>query len=582
MEHLLAGLNRAQHEAVTATEGYVRVIAGAGSGKTRALSHRFAYLVNELGILPGNILCVTFTNKSANEMRQRIHALTGDNDTGYINTFHGFCVSVLQEDSHAVQYPKSFLVLDNSDIDALQYELMEVLCGYHGNLFIVGDPDQTIYTWRGANVKYLLDFDKVFPNVQTIMMMENYRSTPEILAAANSLIAKNGHRIKKDLLPTKPSGEKVVCHFADTQEAEAQWMAGEMQRLHDRGVPLRDMTVLYRAHYVTRAVEEALMHEKIPYTIYSGVQFFDRMEIKDALSYLRMIAYQDDLSFRRIANAPKRNLGKRRMAFLQETAEKEGTSLYVTLKNHLEDSVFSGTKAKQFVDLIERFSHSYQGRPISEVLSDILDKSGYEKALRTEGSQERLDDLAELKQSIYEYETSCGEESTMEHYLAHIALFSNGDVAEQGDKVKLMTVHAAKGLEFPYVFLCGMNEGIFPSRKVRTLPGMEEERRLAFVALTRAEKGLYLSEADGWNFDGSPRYPSRFLLDIDRELLPFTHEVDETLLREAADDVARRDKYLREDDGDGTLPDGQRAPRGVRRGNGAGRGPEQGRARHPV
>ena len=552
MEHLLAGLNRAQHEAVTATEGYVRVIAGAGSGKTRALSHRFAYLVNELGILPGNILCVTFTNKSANEMRQRIHALTGDNDTGYINTFHGFCVSVLQEDSHAVQYPKSFLVLDNSDIDALQYELMEVLCGYHGNLFIVGDPDQTIYTWRGANVKYLLDFDKVFPNVQTIMMMENYRSTPEILAAANSLIAKNGHRIKKDLLPTKPSGEKVVCHFADTQEAEAQWMAGEMQRLHDRGVPLRDMTVLYRAHYVTRAVEEALMHEKIPYTIYSGVQFFDRMEIKDALSYLRMIAYQDDLSFRRIANAPKRNLGKRRMAFLQETAEKEGTSLYVTLKNHLEDSVFSGTKAKQFVDLIERFSHSYQGRPISEVLSDILDKSGYEKALRTEGGQERLDDLAELKQSIYEYETSCGEESTMEHYLAHIALFSNGDVAEQGDKVKLMTVHAAKGLEFPYVFLCGMNEGIFPSRKVRTLPGMEEERRLAFVALTRAEKGLYLSEADGWNFDGSPRYPSRFLLDIDRELLSFTHEVDETLLREAADDVARRDKYLREDDGDGT------------------------------
>lgn len=510
MEHLLAGLNRAQHEAVTATEGYVRVIAGAGSGKTRALSHRFAYLVNELGILPGNILCVTFTNKSANEMRQRIHALTGDNDTGYINTFHGFCVSVLQEDSHAVQYPKSFLVLDNSDIDALQYELMEVLCGYHGNLFIVGDPDQTIYTWRGANVKYLLDFDKVFPNVQTIMMMENYRSTPEILAAANSLIAKNGHRIKKDLLPTKPSGEKVVCHFADTQEAEAQWMAGEMQRLHDRGVPLRDMTVLYRAHYVTRAVEEALMHEKIPYTIYSGVQFFDRMEIKDALSYLRMIAYQDDLSFRRIANAPKRNLGKRRMAFLQETAEKEGTSLYVTLKNHLEDSVFSGTKAKQFVDLIERFSHSYQGRPISEVLSDILDKSGYEKALRTEGSQERLDDLAELKQSIYEYETSCGEESTMEHYLAHIALFSNGDVAEQGDKVKLMTVHAAKGLEFPYVFLCGMNEGIFPSRKVRTLPGMEEERRLAFVALTRAEKGLYLSEADGWNLTARRAIPRAF------------------------------------------------------------------------
>ncbi len=398
MTDLLSGLNDAQRRAVATTEGYVRVIAGAGSGKTRALSRRFAYLVNELGILPGNILCVTFTNKSAGEMRQRIHQLTGDNDIGYINTFHGFCDAVLREDSHAVQYPRSFLVLDNSDIDAmlriiyeergltlrdmtfsaardmieiqklfkrpdyyqdmitmsldtlkekydradtpadiifygylyqekkcfgldyndlikfslyifrqrpdirikwqqrleyimidefqdidqLQYELMEVLCGYHKNLFIVGDPDQTIYTWRGADVKYLLDFDKKFPGTQTILMVENYRSTPEILAVANSLIDKNRNRIKKELKPILPAGTPVVCHFAQTQEAEARWMAGEMRRLHEAGTPFRDMTVLYRAHYVTRAVEEVLLEEKIPYTIYSGVQFFDRMEIKDA------------------------------------------------------------------------------------------------------------------------------------------------------------------------------------------------------------------------------------------------------------------------------------------------------------
>lgn len=670
---LLQGLNSAQRQAVTSTEGFVRVIAGAGSGKTRALSHRFAYLVNELGILPGNILCVTFTNKSANEMRQRIHRLTGDNDTGYVNTFHGFCVSILQEDSHAVQYPKSFLVLDNGDIDAmlqliyeergltlrdmtfsaardmieirklfkdpeyyrdmitlpldtlkekydqasgagdiifygylyqekkcfgldyndlikfslyifeehpdirlkwqerleyimvdefqdidqLQYDLMTVLCGYHKNLFIVGDPDQTIYTWRGANVKFLLEFDQAFPGTKTILMMENYRSTPEILAAANSLIDKNAHRVKKALLPTLPSGSPVVCHLAGSQEAEAGWIAGQIQELHRQGVPYREMAVLYRAHYVTRAVEEVLLREKVPYAIYSGVQFFDRMEIKDALSYLRMIAYQDDLSFRRVVNTPKRNLGKRRMAFLQEAAEAQGCSLYQALEENVDGPLFQGTKAKQFLSLVKDFSQSYEGRPVSEVLSALLDASGYEAMLRTEGSQERLDNLAELKQSIYEYETTCGEEVTLPHYLNHVALFTNADTGEPGDQVKLMTVHAAKGLEFPYVFLCSMNEGIFPSRKVRTLPGMEEERRLAFVALTRAERGLYLSEADGRNFDGSPRYPSRFLLEIDPSLLSFTEPPEEGLLQEAQNFIRHSQSLLPEEEAP-ILPEGQR------------------------
>ncbi|PWM40504.1 MAG: DNA helicase UvrD [Clostridiales bacterium] len=671
---LLQGLNDAQREAVTATEGFVRVIAGAGSGKTRALSHRFAFLVNELGILPGNILCVTFTNKSANEMRQRIRRLTGDNDTGYINTFHGFCVSILQEDSHAVQYPKSFLVLDNGDIDAmlqiiyeergltlrdmtfanardmieiqklskrpdyyrdlialpldilrekyeqassaediiffgylyqqkkcfgldyndlikfslyifeefpelrlkwqqrleyimidefqdidgLQYQLMEVLCGYHKNLFIVGDPDQTIYTWRGASVRYLLDFDKAFPNVKTILMTENYRSTPEILAAANSLIDKNRLRVKKSLLPTLPSGEPVRCCFADNQAAEAKYLADTVQELHKRGVPYREIAVLYRAHYVTRALEEALIEAKLPYTIYSGVQFFDRMEIKDALSYLRLIAYRDDLSFRRIANVPKRNLGKRRMAFLQEKAEEKGCSLWQALTENLDDPIFKGTGAQRFAALIEDFSRSTEERPVSELLAAVLDESGYETMLRTEGSQERLDNLAELKQSVYEYETTCGEEVTLPHYLNHIALFTNADTGDPGDRMRLMTVHAAKGLEFPYVFLCGMNEGVFPSRKVRSLTAMEEERRLAFVALTRAKKGLFLSEADGRNFDGSPRYPSRFLLDIDPHLLEFVQPPDAGLLEEAREAIEASLRLLPEDEASLSLPVGQR------------------------
>lgn len=679
MENILQGLNASQLEAVTSTEGFIRVIAGAGSGKTRALARRFAYLVNEIGILPGNILCVTFTNKSANEMRQRIHNLTGDNDTGYISTFHSFCVSVLQEDSHALQYPKSFLVLDNSDIDSmlkiiyeergltlrnmtfskardmieirklikepkyyldmlnmsldtlrqkyltatepsdiifygylyqekkcfgldyndlikftlyifeqneavkikwqqrleyimidefqdideLQYKLMSVLCGYHKNLFIVGDPDQTIYTWRGANVRYLLDFDKIFPSVKTIMMMQNYRSTPQIVSVVNDLIDKNKFRIKKNLMPTIADGMKVICHHADTSEREAMWIAEQIQALHGEGTSYREITVLYRAHYITRIVEEVFLREKIPYAIYSGVQFFNRMEIKDALAYLRLIAYKDDLAFLRVVNVPKRNLGERRIKFLQEYAVKHQCSLYISLGTNLDNEIFKGTKAAQFVALIENFAANYAERQISELLAAILNESGYEKMLRTEGSQERLDNLAELKQSVYEYETSCGEESTLEHYLSHIALFTNSDAADNSDKVKLMTVHSAKGLEFPYVFLCAMNEGVFPSKKTDTIQKMEEERRLAFVAMTRAQKGLYLSEAEGRNFDGSPRYPSRFLLDIEPALLDYTQKPQEGLIRETKDYLVINERYLADEENQSSLAVGQRVKHSI-------------------
>lgn len=660
MIDLFQELNEAQRTAVTTTEGVVRVIAGAGSGKTRTLAHRFAYLVTYGGIMPGHILCVTFTNKAAGEMRARIHNLTGDNDTGYINTFHGFCVSVLQEDSHVVSYPKSFLVLDNSDInqmlgmiyeergltlsdmtycnardmieirklfrepeyyndmidmsldelrhkyyastdpadiifygylyqekkcfaldyndlikftlyifshdrdvkhkwqqrleyimidefqdiDSLQYELMRVLCGYHRNLFIVGDPDQTIYTWRGASTKYLLDFDRDFPETQTVMMTANYRSTPQIISTVNSLIAKNNDRIKKDLVPVLADGDKPLCHYAENPRAEIEWITDSILKLHESGTPYRDIAVLYRAHYITRNLEEVFIDRKIPYNIYSGVQFFDRAEIKDALAYLRLIALRDDLSFMRVVNIPKRNIGKTRLAAIKAFAEANGCLLYEALRALQDTDEFRGTGAGAFIRLIDRYAYITPGMPVSELLSVIMNDSGYEKMLRTEGNQERLDGLAELKQSIHDFELSCGEECTLPYYLAHIAMFTSGDASEMSDKVRLMTVHAAKGLEFSVVFVCAMSEGIFPTRRTMTLPAMEEERRLAFVAMTRAERLLFLSTSEGRNFDGSPRYPSRFLLDIDKELLDFTHEPNETLINDACRNIEFTDKFL--------------------------------------
>ena len=658
---VLEGLNEAQREAVTTTEGYVRVIAGAGTGKTRALTHRFAYLVNELGVLPGNILCATFTNKAAAEMRHRIRRLTGDNDTGHINTFHGFCVDVLKEDGHALQYPKSFLVLDNGDIDAMlglvyeergltlrdmtfsnardmiemlklherpdyyldmlampiddlrrkydeaqapkdiilygylyqqkrcfgldyndlivftlylfqthpdvrrkwqerleyvmvdefqdidgiQYQLMEVLAGYHRNLFVVGDPDQTIYTWRGANVRYLLDFDQRFPGTKTVMMLQNYRSVPPVIAVVNSLISKNRDRIPKALEPLRTDGGPTVWHHAASSADEAAWIAEGIAALHEAGVRYRDIAVLYRAHYASRPVEEALVKAEIPYALTSGVPFFGRKEVKDALSYLRLIAYQDDLSFARVANTPKRNLGQRRMAFLQEVAQREECTLFQALQRTVDDDIFKGTKARALLKLVDDFQGAYEGKPVSEVLAALMTASGYERVLRTEGSQERLDNLAELKQAIYEFETTCGEEVTLEHYLSHVALLTNADAVSDGrDQVRLMTIHAAKGLEFPHVFLCSLSEGVLPSKKTQTPAAMEEERRLAFVAMTRARDGLYLSEAEGFSHQGASRYPSRFLLDIDPAALQFSNRPTDEHLQQARASIAATDQWI--------------------------------------
>ena len=651
MDNFIDELNEQQKEAVTTTEGYVRIIAGAGTGKTKALTYRYAYLVDELGISTSNILCVTFTNKAAREMSKRIRQMIGDSDTGYICTFHGFCVKLLREDIHAINYPQNFVVMDSEDTEDIlktvyenahiqsrtytfdmardhistmknemqhityladisndrlladyekasdipekvflgylyeqkkvygldyddlitialhilrtdaekcrkwqermmyvrvdefqdvsgnQYALAEILSGYHRNLFIVGDPDQTIYTWRGARIEYILEFDKNHENTQTIFLDTNYRSTPDILAVSNSLIEKNRNRLPSEARP-------LYVHSRTTGD-EAQWVTNEIKRLVEAGTKYSDIAVLYRSHFVSRSIEEAFIKTKIPYVLYSGTEFYKRKEIKDVLAYLRMVAYADDLSFRRVINEPKRNFGKKRMSMLKSYCETHRCSLYSGLQDLLEEKTVKSTGASAFVDIIENFRRTYKEKSLSDLVTELMAATGDEAMLRQAGEQERLDNLAELKQSIDEYEKTSGEENSLEEYLQSIALYTNNDREKDKDSVTMMTIHTAKGLEFPYVFVCGVNEGIFPSKHVDTEAMLEEERRMAYVACTRAECGLYISDAEGLNYDDSFRYPSRFIFNIDREAIDYVNELPQRLVDDTKSYIAANEsRYM--------------------------------------
>lgn len=659
MDNFIDELNEQQKEAVTTTEGYVRIIAGAGTGKTKALTYRYAYLVDELGISTSNILCVTFTNKAAREMSKRIRQMIGDSDTGYICTFHGFCVKLLREDIHAINYPQNFVVMDSEDTEDIlktvyenahiqsrtytfdmardhisamknemqhiayladisndrlladyekasdipekvflgylyeqkkvygldyddlitialhilrndaekcrkwqermmyvmvdefqdvsgnQYALAEILSGYHRNLFIVGDPDQTIYTWRGARIEYILEFDKNHENTQTIFLDTNYRSTPDILAVSNSLIEKNRNRLPHRLVAVKsPEARPLYVHSRTTGD-EAQWVTNEIKRLVEAGTKYSDIAVLYRSHFVSRSIEEAFIKTKIPYILYSGTEFYKRKEIKDVLAYLRMVAYADDLSFRRVINEPKRNFGKKRMSMLKSYCETHRCSLYSGLQDLLEEKTVKSTGASAFVDIIENFRRTYKEKSLSDLVTELMAATGYEAMLRQAGEQERLDNLAELKQSIDEYEKTSGEENTLEEYLQSIALYTNNDREKDKDSVTMMTIHTAKGLEFQYVFVCGVNEGIFPSKHVDTEAMLEEERRMAYVACTRAERGLYISDAEGLNYDDSFRYPSRFIFNIDREAIDYVNELPQRLVDDTKSYIAANEsRYM--------------------------------------
>ena len=651
MEYL-THLNPQQLDAVTTTEGYVRVVAGAGSGKTGTLTARYLYLVDQLGISTANILCVTFTNKAAAEMKKRIRRQLPDQDLGQITTFHGFCVSLLKEDCHVVQYPSTFIVLDEEDKEAMlrtvfedlgitgrdltireavdhigwrkggrgyvrtligdpqklrdlstsattlkdkvmyryfyeqrkcygldfddlvyftlyileqdeptrskwqsrmeyimvdefqdidkdQYALADILSGFHKNLFVVGDPDQTIYTWRGADVKFILEFDSRHENVKTIYLNTNYRSVPQILDAANALIDKNRDRLQKKLTSVRSGSIKPLYFHAKTSQLEADWVTANMRVLHESGMAYSFMGVLYRAHYVSRALEESLIRNKIPYVLYSGVEFYKRKEIKDILCYLRMIYCGDDVSFLRTVNEPKRGVGRTRISALKAYAELHNCSLYDALMSNLETDLFRRSRARDYVRIIEKYRAIYDSMDLTDLLTGILSESGYEQMLRTSGEEERLDNLAELKQAIYDFQRKAGEEVSLGNYLDHAALFTNMDQTERAQAVKLMTIHAAKGLEFPVVFLCGLSEGIFPGRRANTREKMEEERRLCYVAFTRAKDRLFLSDSAGSNYDGSFRMPSRFLFNAEKEHIDYAVPLDPDLEEQAMVQIRR-------------------------------------------
>lgn len=651
MEYLKQ-LNQDQLEAATTTEGYVRVVAGAGSGKTKTLSARYLYLVEQLGISTANILCVTFTNKAAAEMKKRIRRQLPDQDLGRITTFHGFCVGLLKEDCHVIQYPSTFIILDEEDkeeilrqvfedlginsrdmtikeavdhigwrkggrgyvktligdteklqklsemattlkdkvmyryfyeqrkcygldfddlvyfalyileqdrsvrekwqsrleyimvdefqdIDKDQYALADILSGYHKNLFVVGDPDQTIYTWRGADVKFILEFDSRHKNVKTIYLNTNYRSVPQILSASNALIDKNRDRLKKHLHSVRPDSRKPLYFHAKTNQLEADWITANMRAMHDGGMSYSQMSVLYRAHYVSRAIEESLIRNKIPYVLYSGVEFYKRKEIKDILCYLRMVYCGDDISFLRTVNAPRRGIGRTRISALKAYAELHKCSLYDALMENLETDQFRRSRAKDYVRMIEKYKAIFDGMDLTDLLAGILSESGYEDMLRTSGEEERLDNLAELKQAIYDFQRKAGEEVTLGNYLDHAALFTNMDQTEKAQAVKLMTIHTAKGLEFPAVFLCGLSEGIFPGKRANTREKLEEERRLCYVAFTRAKDRLFLSDAAGANYDGSFRYPSRFLFNAEKENVDYAVPLDPEIEERTLDQIRR-------------------------------------------
>lgn len=648
----LKELNPEQYEAAVTTEGYIRVVAGAGSGKTKTLTARYMYLVEMLGISTANILCVTFTNKAAAEMKKRIRSRLPDQDLGRITTFHGFCVGLLKEDCHVVQYPNTFIVLDEEDKEAMlrtcfedlgitsrdltikdavdhigwrkggrgyvktligsaekllelsnaastlkdkvmyryfyeqrkcygldfddlvyftlyilqqdqytrekwqqrleyimvdefqdidkdQYALADILSGYHKNLFVVGDPDQTIYTWRGADVKFILEFESRHENTKTIYLNTNYRSVPQILTASNALIGKNRDRLKKQLTAVREDSRKPLYFHAKTGQLEAEWITANIRAMHEKGIPYSHMGVLYRAHYVSRTVEESLIRSKIPYVLYSGVEFYKRKEIKDVLCYLRMIYSGDDFSFLRTVNEPRRGVGRTRIAALKEYAMVHQCSLYEALKSMLDTDLIRRSRAKEYVRLIEKYRAIFDGMDLTDLLSGILEDSGYEGMLRTGGEEERLDNLAELKQAIYDFECKAGEEVSLGNYLDHAALFTNMDQTEKAQAVKLMTVHTAKGLEFPVVFVCGLSEGIFPGKRANTREKLEEERRLCYVAFTRAKDRLFLSDAAGTNYDGSFRYPSRFLFNAEKENVEYAVPLDPDL-EERAMEVIRR------------------------------------------
>ncbi len=674
MADFMENLNERQREAVLETEGYVRVIAGAGSGKTKLLVSRYAYLVQDYGIDSSNILCVTFTNKAAGEMKKRIRGLIGENnDVSLICTYHGFCNRLLRENPEKLFLNKQFQIIDAGqqkailgeiyqklelkldyatfeailrkigrakkdmgyvtricnprpcqildeiknqddriiedylqrqkatysldfhdliafaiylletdsevrekwqerlnyimvdefqDSSRVEMRLVELLSGMYRNLMIVGDPDQNIYEWRGSDVKLLVDFDKEHEPTKTIILNQNYRSTPQILQCANTLIEKNELRLKKDLFTRNPAGAPVVHYHSKDDFEEMDQVIVNIKKLQEKeGLRYSDFAIVYRAGFLSRVAEKKLAEKNIPYEIFGGVRFYERMEIQDILAYLKLIAYDDDGAFRRIVNTPRRRFGRAKMNLLERLREREQqaygdrnapayedrASLLETLSGHLEHREFQGSDVEAFVRFIQSMRRSYREKRISDIVNQVTSETGYESYIRELGDEERLDNLAEFKQIANEFEREFGENISLEGFLQQIALQSGEDSDEARDAVKLMTIHSAKGLEFPAVFILGFTEGVFPSAKTigdRKKLGLEEERRLCYVAITRAEKYLFLMESEGTNSNGMKKLVSRFLEEIGENNYVRIGRISEELKRESRGYTARLNRDM--------------------------------------
>ena len=626
-------LNENQKLAVSDDANHLRIIAGAGSGKTRVLTMRIAYLIEKKQVKPYNILAITFTNKAAREMKNRINDMLKDKGTGcWISTIHSLCMRILSEDIGALNYPKNFTVVDADDqrqilkeaykeigidkkeypygvvldyisdnkyqgisplkaldytygqpnlvnkakvyeyydkrlkqlyaldfddlilfttklfklypniqekwaskfhyvhvdefqdVDKEQYELIKQLCSVHDNLYVVGDPDQTIFTWRGADVNIIVNLDKDFKNTKTIILNENYRSTNNILSGANSLIKNNKARVEKELFSKKGAGDKIIHKSCGSEIAEANYVVNQIIKLHNDGYNYRDMAILYRANYLSRDVEKVLIENRINYVIYGGLRFYERMEVKDILSYLRMITKADDLAFIRIINTPRRGIGAKTIDAIQSIAIEKDMSMYEVIKNGIypkNKDVFDN-----FVKMVEKWKEDVKNIGLETVLQEVLDDSGYRTMLEKDGETERLENVKSLLDDIKQYSEDYPD-SNLDEYLQMISLYTDRASEDVGDAVNLCTVHSAKGLEFDIVFVIGLSEGIFPSE--RTLAegqkGLEEERRLAYVAYTRAKKLLYLSESNSFSYViQSSKLPSRFIDEIDEDYIDHVDE----------------------------------------------------------
>ncbi|MRX72667.1 DNA helicase PcrA [Bacillus lacus] len=638
---LLAGLNERQQEAVKTTDGPLLIMAGAGSGKTRVLTHRIAYLMAEKHVAPWNILAITFTNKAAREMRDRIHRILGQGgDDIWISTFHSMCVRILRRDIDRIGINRNFTILDSADqlsvvksilkdrnidpkkfeprgilgsissakneliepeeyekaaggmyeqmvsdvykdyqkklrknqsldfddlimstitlfkrvpevlefyqrkfqyihvdeyqdTNRAQYMLVKLMAQRFQNLCVVGDSDQSIYRWRGADIANILSFEKDYPSASVILLEQNYRSTKRILHAANEVIKNNSNRKVKNLWTDNLEGSKINYYRADSESSEGQFVAGKIKEICENGSrKLSDVAILYRTNAQSRVIEEVLLKSNINYKIVGGIKFYDRKEIKDLLAYLRLIANpDDDISLARIVNTPKRGVGATSLDKIAAYAAAQGLSLFQAL-HELEQIGVSArvvNALSDFRDMVNHFTAMQDYLSVTELTEEILDKTGYREMLKTEKTieaQSRLENIDEFLSVTQNFEKQ-NEDKSLVAFLTDLALVADIDKLEEDESGKqegivLMTLHAAKGLEFPVVFLMGLEEGVFPhSRSLMEEDEMEEERRLAYVGITRAEQELYITNAQMRTLFGRTNMnpESRFISEIPEDLL---------------------------------------------------------------